>query len=170
LMTVAALSSAGEVFSELGLGQHRVSQRTGMMRVKMCMSDNCRWDAKERYVSIFHTRHRIIKDKFQQKLAIFEGNWPFRIEKVFPLDDLERFWADATGSEKYVYPVSLDFVRPVRSSSLETPSHMLNTATLDSLAVIGIGADDETPHVYMASVLSLLDNYLQSVGMSIDLC
>jgi hypothetical protein len=169
-MTEAALSSGGETFSELDLGQYRVNQGTGMMRVKMCLLEYCHSDAKERYVSIFHTRHRTMKDTFQHGLAIFDGRWPLRIEKIFRLDDLEHFWADASGSEKYVYPISLDFVRPARNNLMEIPSFLSNTATLDSLAVIGIGADDETSHVYMASVLSLLDNYLRSEGMSTFLC
>jgi hypothetical protein len=170
LMTETALSSVADAFSELDLGQYRVNQGTGMMRVKLCMLENCRWDAKERYVSIFHTRHRYTKDTFQHNMAVFEGSWPFRIETIFPLNNLDRFWTDASGSEKYVYPISLDFVRPVRSDMLKLPSHMLNIATLDSVAVIGVGADDETSHVYTSSVLSLLDYYLQSVGRSFDLC
>jgi hypothetical protein len=160
-----------DIFSGLNPGTYSINQGTGIMRVKLCVSRSCRWDTEERLISIFHTRHRKIGETFKHFLAVMKIEQPFRVEAIVPLTQFERFWIESSGSRRFVYPMSLDFMKSFdRTSRQSSPISSSQTATLDSVAMIGIGVDDETSHVFTVPVFLLLDSYLVATNRTMDIC
>jgi hypothetical protein len=160
-MIPVALSRSDALFSEIDVDKYSINQGSGIIRVKMCMSGSCPDNIEERYICIFHTRDK--RDlNFDNYLAVIEVFTPFRVVHVISLKNHDQFWTKAVASTKFVYALSLDFVRDVSGPSIGNT----NVATLDSVAIVGIGVDDEASFMFTTTIFSLLGSYMDGKSIS----